>query len=206
MKPRKLKVAICIDPIGCLGKTSDEEEIEIKKDFQRILKPHEINFYRVQSAYPGEFKSGTDLILFDYGGVGFGNDLTERNSQYLIQYCLDNPNTLALIISSYTWNVYVKNIIRDFQYNELPNLQVVDWLKDDEEIIPKWFMQGLNSPKAVKGNICQLCGTDLDETSRKDKTLEQCKLCNKWYCNLCRWEKGAKGFDFICEDCGQKHD
>ena len=204
MKKRNLKAAILVDPGGSFAGSADKEVKDIKKEWSEILKPNAVRFYQVNSAYPGEFQPGTDLIFFDYGGVGYGNDLGERNSQYLTQYCIDNPNVLALVISTYTWNHYIKYIINDFGYTDIPNLKVVDWLRD-EEIIPKWFLEGLNPPIPTKGNICQLCHNNLDETSRKDKSLEGCSGCNKQYCQYCRWEKGVKGIDLICVDCGDKY-
>src|SRR3990167_8055417 len=74
---RVLKTAIYYDPCGSMSQTTEEQIAADVKHFNGqygpfdgkfTLKPYQIHDTR-------GIQPGTDLVLFDYGGMGFGNDL-----------------------------------------------------------------------------------------------------------------------------------
>jgi len=139
---KTLKVAICVDPMGC-GQTTAEEEVEQHKvEIRDRLKPRKLKFYQIWNVE--EVKPGTDLLLFDYGGMMPGNSLSEDNSRALIQWCRDNPNSLALVMtkSTYDWQVEIE--LRELgpaeQPHNLINYRDVPSVVNDGQI-PNWFLE-----------------------------------------------------------------
>jgi hypothetical protein len=192
-KQRIIKTAICIDPCGSFMRTAEEEYEEIVKRFKSYLKPSKLSCYKALSVYSDHIKTGTELILFDYGGMGFGNSLGEDNSNRLVDYALANPSCLCIVVSSYTWNNYVKFILNDQGYTELPNLISERY----DNPIPKWFLEEVPvSPAKVLGNICSRC-------FKKKKSLHdllQCDGCDRYLCSSCYPTNIAND----CIDCTKK--
>jgi hypothetical protein len=194
MSKRVIKTAICVDPMGCMGKTPEEEIKEHKKDYREWLKPALLKIYRIDSVYPGEIKPGTELVLFDYGGMGtFGNDMMENNCRHIIQWALDNPGGLIVFISSYAWDYMGKYIMEDFGYHQLPNIVVAKGAKAWEgKHIPDWFKNNEASPEKKKGYFCSGCHREV-ETSYD---LNTCCMCQLNPCKNCYNER-----TLICYNC-----
>jgi hypothetical protein len=154
-----LKTAIVLDPMGHnWGAVGPEEEAkEHVKNFSEILYPAVINAYQPGSMYPGALKPGTDLVLFDYGGMMAGNSLMEDNSRHLIRYAQDNPNTLCIVVSGFTWRNAVAYEIKEQGLTGLHNLvceffEPVEMYSNEKEpenweCIPKWFRDMHNLPR-----------------------------------------------------------
>lgn len=198
MKQRIIKTAICVDPVGCYSKTPEEEIKEHKKEYRGFLKPAKLEFYRIHSVYPGEIKPGTELVLFDYGGIGtFGNDMMENNARHIIQYALDNPNCLIIFVSSYAWDYMGKYIIQDFGYHQLPNIVIAKgqlaW--NDGLHIPEWFRNSVNPPEKKKGCFCAVCHREV----KNEYDLNSCAACRLDVCSYCYSDR-----QLLCLDCESK--
>ncbi len=177
---RVIKTAICVDPNASMGKTPEEEIKEHIKNYREWLAPAKIKYYRTESTYPGSIHPGTELVLFDYGGMmGWGNDLAENNSQRLINYAMDNPSTLCIVISNFTWDHMVKYLMQEMGFHELPNLVCTDGY--DGEHIPKWFKEQINPPEKRKGIFCKRC----DKKMGHEWDLTKCDGCFKNVCPKC---------------------
>ena len=106
MRKRTLKTAIFVDPFGCMSLTP-EEEIEKHVDYYSgEYGPFDgkvkLNWYRIH--HMGELKPRTELVLFDYGGMSMGNGLMEDNSRRVAQWAIDNPNSLVVVVSGFTYD------------------------------------------------------------------------------------------------------
>ena len=99
--PIELKTAIIVDPVGSsLGDRTPEDEIKQHiKDFSELLSPAKLKVYSPWSCYPEDLQPGTDLVLFDYGGMMLGNSMAEKNSWHLVAYAADNPSALLSVRS-----------------------------------------------------------------------------------------------------------
>lgn len=153
----RLKTAVIVDPMGHgFGEVGPEEEIEEhKKDFAELLYPASIDAYTPAHMYDAEIKQGTDLIIFDYGGMMPGNSLMEDNSRRLIEYAQDHSSTLCVVVSTFTWRNAIKEEMRDLGLGELHNVVCRYWAgkcyweegafsgndkePDDWDPIPAWF-------------------------------------------------------------------
>ena len=153
-----LKTAIIVDQMGHgFGTVGPEEEIEEhKKDFSELLFPAQLDVYTPYSTYPGDLKPGTDLVVFDYGGMMMGNSLMEDNSRHLITFAQDNPNTLCIVASTTTWSNGIRYMTGELEIGALHNLVCRYWMgkaswesdysAEDEQPelwdpIPAWFRQ-----------------------------------------------------------------
>jgi hypothetical protein len=144
-KRRSIKTAICVDPMGSsFGDITPEMEIERHVEhFSEVFRPAKLNWYRIDSVSTRTIKPGTDLILFDFGGMLPGNSLMEDNSRRLIEWARDNPNSLCVVISDFTWRNAVKCEMDDMELS-LPNVINDDYKLDDP--IPAWFRNAVGVP------------------------------------------------------------
>jgi hypothetical protein len=156
----ELKVAIIVDRVGSFfgDRTPEDEIAEHIKDFSELLAPAILKVYTPYSCYPGDIQPGTDLVLFDYGGMLIGNSMAERNSWYLVTYAADNPNSLVVIVSSFTWRTAIANELQERDMLSVHNVVPRYWepknkynyLLEDEssekepdafDPIPAWFRE-----------------------------------------------------------------
>jgi hypothetical protein len=162
----ELKTAIIVDPIGSsFGDRTPEDEIkEHVRDFSELLAPAKLNVYTPYSCYPGDLQPGTDLVLFDYGGMLVGNSMAEKNSWYLVTYAADNPSSLVVVVSSFTWGNIIACELEDRQmlgaHNIVPRYwepkNAFNYLLSDEnsekepsdfDPIPAWFRDMYGLPR-----------------------------------------------------------
>lgn len=159
-----LKTAIIVDPMGHgFGEVGPEEEIEEHKtDFAELLYPAQIKAYTPACMSERDIETGTDLIVFDYGGMMPGNTLMEDNSRRLIQFAQDHSSTLCVIVSTFTWKNAIKLEMRDLELDSLHNVVCRYWAgkcyweegvfgEDDKEpdnydCIPAWFREMYHLP------------------------------------------------------------
>ncbi len=136
MKASKLSVGVLIDPMACLDKTPEQEYEEHKEDFAKLLRPAKCTFYRAENS--GEIRPGTDAVVFDFGGMcGLGSDGFVRSvSRELIKWSQDNPSSLLIVATAFTWNHAVKYELEDLGL-DLPNVVVRGSIMEDP--IPMWF-------------------------------------------------------------------
>ena len=152
-----LKTAIIVDPMGHgFGEVGPEEEIEEhKKDFAELLYPAVLDPYTPYGMSESQIKQGTDLIIFDYGGMMPGNSLMADNSRRLIQFAQDHSSVLCVVVSTFTWKNAIKEEMRDLELGDLHNVVCRYWPgkcyweegafgdsdkePNDWDPIPSWF-------------------------------------------------------------------
>jgi hypothetical protein len=198
---RSLTVAICVDPIGRLGKTSEEEVVELQRETKELFPECQLSFHRC--VHVSEVQVGTDLFLFDFGGMSmaYGSGaLIQDNSRGLIRWCEDNPNSLALVMSSFTYENCLEYELKELGFAGLPNL--LNWhqrYSEPDIQIPEWFLLRQAGPAPLRGLICERCHHRFDdELYNVTGTKTKCKRCGKMVCESClsRPKKAA-----ICIDC-----
>jgi hypothetical protein len=116
---RRLLCAIIVDEMGTQCGGGPEQEIrELKKTFSKEVFLNPITYYRALYAREGGqgIKPGTDLVLFDYGGMSLGNDLLGSNSRELIKWLQDHPNSLAIIVSAFTYQNGIEPELREMGF------------------------------------------------------------------------------------------
>jgi hypothetical protein len=143
---KSLRVAIILDQMGSIMSSYEEEVEGLVRDFSEMLFPAKLNVYKPMYVYPSEIKDGTDLILFDFGGMTMGNSLMEDNSRRLIEYARDHESTLCVVVSSFTWSCSIRYELESLELTGLPNLTCRFWMGDDRgpddfDPIPLWFRQ-----------------------------------------------------------------
>lgn len=143
---KQIKVGILLDVMGSNMSTSEQEFDDLSERFTRYLTPVKLTFYR--ACHAGVMSKGiqpnTKLLLFDYGGMGYGcEDLILSNVKGLFEWCDNNPNSLAIVVSTSTWNRYIQAELDDMGLTSLHNLIMDPMLLDDDEtaFIPDWFKQ-----------------------------------------------------------------
>ena len=197
-KKRHVKTAIFYDPFGAMSETVEQQIKAAVEYYSGDLGPFDgkikLDWYQIQ--HTGELKPGTELLLFDYGGMVYGNSLMEDNSRRVITWALDNPSSLVIVTSGFTYDIAIKYELREFGFESLPN--VIDY----DVPIPEWFLLGTESPEIQPGELCERC-----KNPRSDKLyhwsggpFHKCTKCGKLVCDGCFCEKKGKRKD-ICGDC-----
>jgi hypothetical protein len=156
-KKHVIKTAIIVDYMGHgFGEFTPEDEIEEHtKRFSEFAAPAKLKVYAPKSTYPGSIEVGTDLVIYDFGGIGPGaTGLMSGNARHLLQWAQDNPNSLVVIVSEFTYRNYVKieaedsglvgelhNIVVDDTGFEDWNGKIDPWYrgKDRYSPFPEWF-------------------------------------------------------------------
>ena len=181
----RLKVGILVDIMGS-SIASAEEEVENHKELiMDELPTASLTFY--QAFHAGSGKSGihpnTHLLLFDYGGMMPGcSDLLESNARQLIKWASDNPSSLCLVMSSFTYRGQIKAELEEQGLEELPN--VVNYF--DKFEIPEWFRMQWGCPKM---EVVDRKAHKLRQPSRTERKRTDCFRCD--------------GTGTICVTCGE---
>jgi hypothetical protein len=161
-----IKVAILVDPMGHgFGEFTAEDEVENhKKVFTEVLKPAEIRFQHVWS--PGAIDPGTDLVIYDFGGMMPGTDLMDSNARAIVQWANDNPNSLLVVVSSFTFDIYIKREMEEL------GLTLFNVVHDNgaHDSIPSWFREKfqLDAPDLDKILDLYLSG-EISKPVKEDK-------------------------------------
>ena len=139
---KRILTAVIVDE--SLNKTPREEEIVQHTITFETLLERSLEVYIPSIFYESEIRQGTELILFDYGGMSVGNDLLESQSRRLVQYAADHPSCLIVVVSTFCWHKAVRSEMEEFCGKEgLPNLVV--W--EGGDCVPKWFKESIKEPK-----------------------------------------------------------
>lgn len=143
MTPPKLLIGLCLDRAASLSQSYEEEVTRCKKEFRRLLGKCKLSFY--EAAYPAAgdhgLRSGTDIVVYDYGGMLPGcEDLLASNARAIIRWADENPNGVVLVVSSFTWGHQIKYELED---SGLDLHNIVDFHLYDEELLPEW-LRGLS--------------------------------------------------------------
>lgn len=206
VKKRHIKTAIFYDPFGSMSLTTEEQ---IEKDVQHYhddYGPFEgkviLDWYTVN--HIGEITPNTELLLFDYGGMSYGNDLMEDNSRRVIQWALDNPNAVVMVTSEFTYNRSVERALTEQGLTELPNVLHGNNIYE----LPQWLQDGQAPPRAAleRKETCQRCKKFMvhsDNWTLYDGQIFTCSKCFAHVCGCCfePKKKTSKQYPGICGDC-----
>jgi hypothetical protein len=158
----ELKTAIIVDQMGsAYGDRTPEDEIKQHvEDFSEMLAPAVLKVYTPYSCYPEDIQPGTDLLLFDYGGMLLGNSMAEKNSWYLVTYAADNPSALVVVVSTFTWSNVIANELQERDMLGSHNIVPRFWTPkyedfgtprenqpEDWDCIPEWFRDMHSLPR-----------------------------------------------------------
>jgi hypothetical protein len=136
IKKNKIKTAIIVDFMGAGGKTQEEEIEDLKIRYSQLVQPAILTDYNCPSPY--HIEPGTSLVIYDFGGLMPGTDLMDSNARELISWAEDNPNSLVMIVSSFTYKNYIEFELQNQELN-LHNIIVEDYSIDDP--IPQWWRE-----------------------------------------------------------------
>ncbi len=148
-----IKTAVWVDPAGSFlgGSETPEDQIEREKNLFEEELGVKLDIHAPRNI--GEIEDGTDLVLFDYGGMVPGRSLAEDNSRRLVRWASDHPATLVIIISVFTYDRVFRNAIGKHLKDSVPpyfdskpegekhrtpvhNIVIECWR---ENFIPEWF-------------------------------------------------------------------
>jgi len=103
-----IKTAIIVDFMGHgFGEFGPKDEIAAHKErFGEFAAPAKLKVHTPAGVHGIEI--GTDLVLYDFGGLMPGSSLMESNARALVQWASDNPNALIVIVSEMTYRNYFK--------------------------------------------------------------------------------------------------
>ena len=147
-RTRTIKTAIVVDPMGSCDVTPKEEIEAHILHYSHVFAPVKMKFYTPLSAW--DIKDGTDLVIFDYGGMLPGNSLMEDNSREIIRWAIAHPSSLCIVVSGFTYRNAVEIEMQELGFATLPNV-VCDNGYEDEKI-PQWFKDQVNPPAAMELN------------------------------------------------------
>jgi len=160
---RTILTAILVDPFASSLHTEEEEIANLIEDYTRVLKPAKLDFYQIH--HMGEVKPKTDLILFDYGGMSIGNDMMEHQSRDVVRWAKDNPSSLVMVVSLFTYDHAVRHLIESELGLQAPHSYAVEYEGGVQEVhniavqvisdekhygIPDWFYTWATESKQKK--------------------------------------------------------
>ena len=161
------------------GAVTPEQEIEAHVQvFNSLVKPRELNWYRGHSAYKGDIKPGTRLIIYDFGGMMPGSSLMEDNARELVKYAADNPTCLIVVVSTFSFTNFVKYAVEDAGLDGIANI-VVDSVEDP---LPMWWrlQENLDTPNLdnvletrLKAECYPTPDEDVEESIEQPKVVEE---------------------------------
>lgn len=132
---RPLKIGIVVDFMGCGDASPEDERRELREKFTELLQAHPLEFYDEHGL---NIRPCTDILLYDFGGILPGcDDLLLSNARHLVAWCRENPNSLAIVVSSFTYRHQIQYELEE-EGLDLPN--VINWEETPE--IPAWFLEG----------------------------------------------------------------
>lgn len=141
-----IKTAIVVDYAGTSGSTQKQEIKDHKERFGEFAEPAKLKVYTPSGTYPGQLEPGTDLVIYDFGGLMPGNTLMESNARHLAQWAADNPNALVVIVSDFTYKRYFQYEAEELGLTELHNITVdcsfekkPPFRGDRYSPLPEWF-------------------------------------------------------------------
>lgn len=144
---KTFKVAIIVDPCGSSVGTMEEEIERHKERAIELLAPAKVKFCTPSGAYPGQIPDSTDIVMYDFGGMGLGNSMLDNNSQHLIRWAQDHQSAIVMVVSSFTYHHSIKMEMKEMGLT-LPNIVCDDFHNDegDNHPIPEWWRESYNLP------------------------------------------------------------
>ena len=159
MSTKTVKTAIWVDPMGSMFESPEEQIAFQTKTFEEELGV-KLDVHTPQNF--GQIEVGTDLVLFDFGGMMMGNSLAEDNSRRLVRWAEDNPNSLVVVISDFTFDRAFRYEIANHLFDGDEINVPASWQKPDgerhktpvhnitvehwgENFIPDWFRKAIGA-------------------------------------------------------------
>ena len=171
--PKTLLTAIVVDYMGSgFGETTPEMEVEQHtKNYEELLFPAKLNVYTPAGVGPSYLKEGTDLILYDYGGLMPGTSLMEDNSRRLVDWAENHSDCLIVVVSSFTYRNYVAYECKERGLEFLHNIVAEDYTLDPDskegfpnsELVPGYarvagIVEHLEAIKAIAAGLLVIPG------------------------------------------------
>jgi hypothetical protein len=130
--------------MGSSQATPEEEIASHTKRFEKLL-ARKLNVHSPRAVFGIE--PGTELVIYDFGGLLPGTDLMERNARELVKWAEDNPSSLVVVVSGFTYQRYVWIEMEDRGLTQIPNITCDDVFEREEhgqkDVIPEWWKAGL---------------------------------------------------------------
>ena len=138
-----IKTAIIVDVMGHgLGEYTPEMEVAHHlKVYRQLLAPAELKATSIHHVCGIE--PGTDLVVYDYGGLMPGNNLMSSNAHEIVQWAKDNPSSLVSVVSGFTYSNFIRSELKEL------GLQLCNVILDNgrnEDPIPEWFRDYFKLP------------------------------------------------------------
>jgi len=143
-----ITTAIIVDPYGTSSSTPATEAEELRRRYTRYVEPQSLKTY--EGASVRDLRDGTDLVLFDYGGVLPGLEgLAQSEVRALLRWMEEHQHALVVVVSPFTFRHYVEWSLKDLGLSETPNLVLDDCPLDGRAYtpLPAWFrvMHGITN-------------------------------------------------------------
>jgi hypothetical protein len=141
MSKKLLSVIICTDMMASFDQTWEEELASMEADLRTNLPM--FDFTVKTNLYPHKLLEGEkcDIYVFDFGGMMPGcESMVVNHFRSLCKAIEDKPNTLFVIWSSFSYDVYYKDMLEtEFpQLANVPNV-VAGWEHDAYIKIEEFF-------------------------------------------------------------------
>ena len=102
------------------------------------------------------------------------------HSRYILQWAIDNPNTLIIVTSCFTYDIAIKHELRELGFENLPN--VIEQM----DLIPEWFFTSTAASVPEKREQCVRCKEFFGEESNAGTVKRTC-TCGA-VVGLCCWD------------------
>lgn len=135
----KIKCLIITDPIGAETTQEIIERISMQTDIAEdnfFVLGHENGFTRKAI----ELSKRADVLMIDYGGMNYGcEDMVIDQIRYVCNWAKDNPSKLAIILTSFTAEIYAQTLLNDF--GECANIPYLfaDAYSSDRDKVTAWL-------------------------------------------------------------------
>lgn len=187
-----------------MGMSPEDEIARHVSDFEEWLDV-KLDWYQIPCIYEKEIKPRTELIIFDFGGMTFGNSLAETNSSALIEWATAHPDALIFIASGFTYRHSVTPAMEERGFGALPNVVSIDdvlaqpW-ETARDAFPVWFRDGVKGPDSVPvpEPVCMRCRHLVSNHSYGGGEAHICKKCSNLVCGGC-WSGGKKKLCGTCD-------
>lgn len=138
--PRVVKMAVLND-YGMLS-DRDEEYAALCVRYKKFLAPIKVKPQHLDAFTPAV---GTNLVLFDYGGMMPGSEgLITFNCREVLKWAEDNPKSMVIVTSVCTWDWYFSRVAEEMGFRnsdgwDLKNVDLDNGLDGDP--LPTWFKE-----------------------------------------------------------------
>lgn len=203
---RRVLTGIWYDEFGSMGCTAEEQRDKDIKFFEEGVFDEKIKLDWYNITKPSDFKRGTELLLFDYGGMGFGSSVGELGldmSRRMLEIAQENPKCLIVVTSSFTYDHAIHPLLNEIGLATLPNVREQFPGNREDERIPAWWLEKRDPSPAEFVGSCGRCQGLLDRdrhgySKHEHPTGHPCVSCHTLVCCGCYDDQKSK-----CGDCAK---